>query len=40
LRAAEIEGVIASAYHGKKLAEAQLQRTLLTKTDTLRQYGL
>jgi len=40
LRAAEIETIIAIAYHGKKLAEAQLQRTLLTKSDTLRSYGL
>jgi hypothetical protein len=40
MRAAEIETVIAGAYHGKRLAEAQLQRTLLTKTDLLRSYGL
>jgi hypothetical protein len=40
LGAAEIEGVIAVAYHGKKLAEAQLQRTLLSKSDALRSYGL
>jgi hypothetical protein len=31
---------MASAYHGKKVAEAQLQRTLLGKTDILRLHGL
>lgn len=40
LAAADIEGVIAQAYHGKVIAEAQLQRTLLTKSDLLRSYGL
>ena len=40
LSAVEIEGVIASAYHGKRLAEAQLERTLLSKKDILTEYGL
>ena len=40
LSAVEIENVIASAYHGKRLAEAQLDRTLLSKKDILTEYGL
>lgn len=40
LPAVEIEAVIAAAYQGMKLAEAQLQRTLLSKSDTVRCYGL
>ena len=40
MSAPEIEGVIASAYHGKRLAEAQLQRTLLSKSEVLREYGV
>ena len=40
LSAVEIEAVIASAYHGKRLAEAQLERTLLSKKDILEEYGL
>ena len=40
MTASEIEGVIALAYHGKRLAEAQLQRTLLSKSEVLREYGV
>lgn len=40
LTAAEIEGVIASAYHGKRMAEAQLLRTLASKNEVLPEYGL
>lgn len=40
MSAPEIEDVIASAYHGKRLAEAQLQRTLLSKSEVLREYGV
>jgi hypothetical protein len=40
LSAWEIEAVIAAAYHGKRLAEAQLQRTLLSKSEVLREYGV
>lgn len=40
MTAPEIEAVIASAYHGKRLAEAQLQRTLLSKSEVLREYGV
>ncbi|MEQ1887306.1 MAG: hypothetical protein ABL967_19740 [Bryobacteraceae bacterium] len=40
LAAAEIEAVIASAYHGKRMAEAQLQRTLASKNEILPEYGL
>jgi len=40
LSAAEIEAVIASAYHGKRMAEAQLQRTLASKNEILPEYGL
>ena len=40
LRAAEIEAVIAAAYHGRRRAEAQLQRTQLSRIDTTRIYGL
>lgn len=40
LPAAEIESVIASAYHGKRLAEVQLERTSLSKQETMRTYGL
>ena len=38
--AVEIEAVIATAYHGKRLAEAQLERTLLSKNEVLKEYGL
>ena len=37
--AAAIEAVIAAAYHGRKLAEAQLQRTRLGRADTVQAYG-
>ena len=40
MSAAEIERVIAAAYHGKVLAEAQLQRTLVSKSAAFRTYGL
>ena len=40
LSAVEIEAVIASAYHGKRLAEAQLERTLRSKNELLKEYGL
>jgi hypothetical protein len=40
LSAVEIEAVIASAYHGKRLAEAQLERTLRSKNEILKEYGL
>ena len=40
MSAFRIEGVIALAYHGKRLAEAQLQRTLLSKSEVLREYGV
>lgn len=40
LSAVEIEAVIASAYHGKRLAEAQLERTLRSKDDIWKEYGL
>jgi hypothetical protein len=40
LAAAEIETGIASAYHGKRLAEAQLERTLLSKKEILNECGL
>jgi hypothetical protein len=40
LQAAEIEAVIASAYHGKRLAEAQLERTLLSKREILGEFGV
>ena len=40
MSAVEIEAVIASAYHGKRLAEAQLERTLLSKNEILKEYGL
>ena len=40
MSASEIEAVIASAYHGKRLAEAQLQRTLLSKSEVLHEYGV
>ena len=38
LSADEIEDVIASAYHGKMLAEVQLFRTTRSKMDTVRIY--
>lgn len=40
LSAVEIEAVIATAYHGKRMAEAQLERTLLSKHEVLKEYGL
>lgn len=40
LSAAEIEAVIATAYHGKRMAEAQLQRTVASKNEILPEYGL
>ncbi len=40
LSAVEIEAVIASAYHGKRLAEAQLERTMRSKNEILKEYGL
>lgn len=40
LSAAEIETIIATAYHGKIMADAQLQRTLASKAETLRAYEL
>jgi hypothetical protein len=40
LSAVEIEAVIASAYHGKRLAEAQLERTSRSKSEILKEYGL
>jgi len=35
LSAAELESVIATAYHGKRRAEAQLKRTQLSRTEVL-----
>jgi hypothetical protein len=40
LPAVEIEAVIASAYHGKRLAEAQLERTLRSRDALLKASGL
>ena len=40
MSAPDIEAVIALAYHGKRLAEAQLQRTLLSKSEVLHEYGV
>ena len=38
LRPDEIEAVIAEAYHGRMLAEAQLRRTSRSREDTIRVY--
>jgi hypothetical protein len=38
LSAAEIESVIADAYQGKMLAQAQLKRTLQSREDTINLY--
>ena len=35
-----LESVIATAYHGKKRAEAQLARTRLSRTEVLKAYGV
>jgi hypothetical protein len=35
LKAEELEAVIATAYHGKRRAEAQLKRTQLSRTEVL-----
>lgn len=36
LSAADLESVIATAYHGKRRAEAQLKRTQLSRTEVLK----
>lgn len=38
LRAAEIEVIIAESYHGRILAEAQLNRTMRSREDTIKLY--
>jgi hypothetical protein len=38
LPAADLEAVIAKAYHGKRRAESQLRRTQLSRTDVLKAF--